>query len=138
VSRTVHHVLPVVIRASGILPRQRAGSPLAILLTNEAGLYVGANGAAASMTGYPLPELARLGPWDLFSTWPSVNTKCLLQIVLPALPASRNALLIRKDGAHAAVQVMNARNMLQGAPDMLWVLDERDPSREPSIATVAK
>jgi AraC-like DNA-binding protein len=137
-SRTVHHVLPVVIRAHDILPRQCAGAPFAILLTNEAGLYVGANEAAASMTGYPLLELAGLGPWDLFSTWPAVNTKSLLQIVLPASLGSKNALLLRKDGAPAAVQVLNGRNMLQGRPDMLWVLDERDPLQQPSLTTVSK
>jgi hypothetical protein len=86
--------------------------------------------------GYPLLELARIGPWDLFSTWPAVNTKCLLQIVLPASHGLGNALLLRKDGAHAAVQVTNARNMCR--PDMLWVLDERDPLNEPSLAAVAK
>jgi PAS domain-containing protein len=99
-------------------------------LTNEDGLYVGANEAAASMTGYPLLELTGLGPWDLFSTWPAVNTKCLLQIVLPASCGAKNALLLRKDGAFAAVQVTNARNMLQGGPDMLWVLDEPDATRD--------
>jgi PAS domain S-box-containing protein len=117
-------VLPVVICDHDVLPRRNIDSPSAILVTNEAGLYVGANEAAASMTGYPLLELAGLGPWDLFSTWPAVSTKCLLQVVRPALLGTKNALLLRKDGALSAVQVTNARNMLQGRPDMLWVLNE--------------
>src|ERR1700704_1436814 len=58
-----------------------SGSPLALLMTDEHGRYVGATTTAVALTGYSVDELRGMRAEVLFPHAASAKTKCRLQLL---------------------------------------------------------
>jgi PAS domain S-box-containing protein len=90
------------------------GSSIAMLVTDDTGCYVGANKTAVSMTGYSVDELRGMPVEVLFSNDSQSDTRCRLQILLPAsssLPT--NAVLRPKSADPVYVHLTSAENLLR-------------------------
>jgi AraC-like DNA-binding protein len=90
------------------------GTSIAMLVTDDTGCYVGANDTAVFMTGYSVDELRGLPVEMLFSHLSVSDTRCRLQILLPAVSAlSTNAVLRTKSAGPVHVRLMSAKNCLK-------------------------
>jgi PAS domain S-box-containing protein len=100
------------------LARQRVvralvDSPVAMLVTDAEGCYVGANKTAVSITGYSVEELRGMSAEVLLPTRSESDTKSRLQILLPAsssLPC--NAVLLTKSARSVHVRLTSVENIL--------------------------
>jgi PAS domain S-box-containing protein len=96
------------------LMRSLVATRLAMLVTNDAGCYVGANKTALSMTGYSISELHGMSVEALFPHVSSSDTRRRLQILVPAsssLPP--NSVLRTKSAGLVHVHLTSAENLLQ-------------------------
>jgi PAS domain S-box-containing protein len=123
VDRTKYQALRLTVLAQQMVLRTFVSSPLAMLVTNDAGCYAGANDAAVAMAGYSMAELRGM-PVDalLPSDAPSDN-RCLLQILMSgssSLPT--NAVLRTKSTGQVKVHLISARNPL-------WEAGHEQPHR---------
>lgn len=117
------------VRAQEILLQHFRRLRLAILLTNDADKYVGANRAALSVTGYSMTELSGLSPGDLFVSAPGVDTRCVWQVVLMWPYRSNqaaNAMVRTKAGESVNVHLVTLKNVLWGRREMSAMLERAD------------
>jgi AraC-like DNA-binding protein len=117
------------VRAQQILLQHFTRLRLGILLTNDADKYVGANRAALSVTGYSMNELSDLSPSDLFVSAPSVDTRCVWQLVLLwpyRSNQSSNAMVRTKAGESVDVHLVTLKNVLWGRREMSAILEKTD------------
>jgi PAS domain S-box-containing protein len=94
--------------------RTLVGTRIAILVTNDAGCYVGANKTAVSMTGYSIAELRGMSVEALFPHMSRSDTRRRLQILVPAsssLPT--NSVLRTKSAGLVHVHLTSAENLLK-------------------------
>jgi PAS domain S-box-containing protein len=97
-----------------ILRRALAGSCIAMMVTNDTGCYIGANKTAVSMTGYSVDELRGKAVEVLFPYVSGSDTKCRLQILLPASSSLQtNTLLYTKSAGPVRVHLTSAVNLLE-------------------------
>ena len=90
---------------------------LGLLITNDDGRYVAANGAALGATGFVADQLYALTPDELFVDAPEADTRCVWQVLLWSegreSPAA-NATLRTSAGEPLAVHLVTLRNFLWG------------------------
>jgi len=99
------------------------GSPIAMLVTDDAGRYVGANETAVCMTGYSVGELRGMPVEMLLPHVCGPETRCRLQILLPAsssLPT--NTVLHTKSAGAVQVYLTSAENLLEDRQAMMPML----------------
>ena len=97
--------------------RRLVNSRLTLLVTDDSGCYVGANNIAVSMTGYAVHELRGRPVETLFPYISGSDTRCRLQILLPAsssLPT--NTVLHTKSAGPVRVHLTSAENVLEDRP----------------------
>jgi len=111
--RESDHAWRLAVRAQKILRQQFTRSPVGMLLTNDGGTYVGANRAAASVTGYSMTELHDLSPGDLFVTAPRAETRCVWQLVVSPYRPDRpsNAMVRTKAGDSVGVHLVTLKHI---------------------------
>jgi PAS domain S-box-containing protein len=121
------------VRAQDTMLQHFTALQVGTLLTNDAGKYIAANRAAVAVTGYLPTELYELSPMDLFVSAPSMDARCVWQLLLkPIRPDQQpNAVVRTKDGNSLGVHLVTLRNLLWGRTDMSAMLDEL-----PSVARV--
>jgi PAS domain S-box-containing protein len=113
-------------RAQGVLLKRFNQLRVALLITDDEGRYVAANGAAITMTGYSPHQLCGLSPDELFVTAPMRDTHCAWQLVLSShsrRDQSPNATMRTKSGDSIAVYLVTLRNFLWGRREMGAILD---------------
>jgi len=99
---------------------------MALLLTDGAGRYVGANRAARSITGYTAGELQAVPPSALFVDGPSDEVRCVWQLLIPRQDRpdhSPNATIRTKTGELVGVHLITVRNFLWGRRELSTILD---------------
>jgi PAS domain S-box-containing protein len=104
---------PLSLLAPQTMMRTLVASRIAMLVTDGAGCYVGANETAVSMTGYSIHELRGKPVEVLFPYMSGSDTRCRLQILLPAssfLPT--NTVLRTKSAGPVRVHLTSAENLL--------------------------
>jgi PAS domain-containing protein len=96
-----------------------------MLVTSNTGCYVGANKTAVAMSGYSVDELRGMPVEVLFPHVSGPDTRCLLQILLPAsssLPT--NSVLRTKSSGPVNVYLTNAENLLGDRHTMTSVVSK--------------
>jgi PAS domain S-box-containing protein len=113
------------VRAQQRLLKHLARSRVAMLLTDHAGRYIGANQAAISLIGYSMHELQDLSPADVFVSAPSVDTRCAWQLMLSQFHDSNrppNARVRQRNGDVANVHLVTLKNVLLGRGELPTLL----------------
>jgi PAS domain S-box-containing protein len=99
--------------AQQVMVRALAATRIAVLVTNDAGCYVGANKTAVSMTGYSADELRGMSVDVLFPHASGSNSHSRLQILIPASPAlTTSTMLQTKSAGPVYVHLTSAENLL--------------------------
>jgi AraC-like DNA-binding protein len=104
--------------------RTFVGSRVAMLITDQAGRCISANGAAAFMTGYSVAELRGMPVEALFLTELASNGNCFLQVLPSGSTLPTNAVLRTKSNDAVDVHQTNAENLLWACREMTSVLVE--------------
>ncbi len=115
------------VRAQELMLQNFTRMRIGMLLTNDKGRYIGANHAASRITGYLTRELYRSFPTDLFMNAPSVDTRCVWQIIVQLTenaPPGANTILRTKDGRSVAVRLLTVKNLLWGRREMSAMFHE--------------
>jgi AraC-like DNA-binding protein len=95
------------------MPPRRAGSRVAVLLTDDRGCYVGATESAVALTGYSIDELRGMPTEELFPTGSDLKTKCRLQMFLPASPSLPSTTVLHtKSAGGVLVHLTSIENLL--------------------------
>ena len=113
------------VRAQRLMLKHFKRLRIGMLLTDDAGQYVGANPAATSLTGYSLGELRQLSPEGLFLGTLNMETRCVWQFLMVRAdpPAhSLNATVRTKAGEGISVRVATFRNFLWGRRELSTML----------------
>jgi len=101
--------------AREMLLRRIVDSQVALLLTDCRGCYVGASQGAVAVTGYSVDELRGMPAEALLPTRADSDTRCRLQLILPAsssLPC--NAVLRTRSARAVPVHLTSVENILSG------------------------
>jgi AraC-like DNA-binding protein len=88
-----------------------------LLITNDEGRYVAANGAAFAATGFVADQLYALTPDELFVNAPQADTRCVWQVLLWSEgreSPDANATLRTCSGEPLTVHLVTLRNFLWG------------------------
>jgi AraC-like DNA-binding protein len=94
------------------VPR-RARARVAILLTDGRGRYVAATETAVALTGYSADELRDMPADELFPDSSGLNTKCHLQMFLPASPSLPSTTVLQtKSARRVPVHLTSVANLL--------------------------
>jgi PAS domain S-box-containing protein len=123
--RTSNRAWRLAVRAQQLMLTEFHRLRLAIILTDDAGHYIGANRAALAVIGYSPNEFRALSTAQLFVTAPHADTRCVWQLLVPSRTAdrARNATLRTKTGEAIAIHLVTLRNFLWGQPDMCALLE---------------
>ncbi len=124
--RTPTRAWQLAIQAQRAMLRRFNQLCVGLLLTDDRGRYVAANGAALAMTGYPADRLYELSPDKLFLAAPVRDTHCAWQFLLrrhSQTTRTPNATLRTMTGDEVAVHVVTVRNFLWGRREMSAMLD---------------
>jgi AraC-like DNA-binding protein len=110
--RPRYAALKLTLLAQELVLKSVVPSPLAMLLSDPAGRYVGANRAAASMTGYSLADLRQMPVDSLLETEERpLEGAPLLQILMtPSDHFRANAVLHTKTAGVVGVHCISGRN----------------------------
>jgi PAS domain S-box-containing protein len=125
--RTSNRAWRLAVRAQRLLLKHFRRLRVGILLTNDAGRYIGANPAAARVTGYSITELMELSPTDLFVDASRIETRCVWQFLLvrPDLPVEAPSSTVRtKAGEPVTVRLVSFQNFLWGRREMSTMLGD--------------
>jgi len=111
-------------RAQELLVEQFVRIQIGILITNDAGRYIGANDAAITATGYSTLELYDVRPAELFVAAPRVDPRCVWQLLRPSrLDGQSNATIKTKAGNFVGINLVTLRNLLWGRSEMSAMLE---------------
>jgi AraC-like DNA-binding protein len=113
VDRMKYQALRLTVLAQQMVLQTFVSSPIAMLVTNDAGCYAGANDGAVSMAGYSVAELRGMPVDALLASNQESDNRCLLQVLVSAsssLPT--NAVLRTKSSGHVGVHLISTRNPL--------------------------
>jgi AraC-like DNA-binding protein len=124
--RTSTRAWQLAIQAQRAMLRRFNQLRVGLLLTDDRGRYVAANGAALAMTGYPADQLYELSPDKLFLAAPVRDTRCAWQFLLrrhSQTTRTPNATLRTMTGDEVAVHVVTVRNFLWGRREMSAMID---------------
>lgn len=87
---------------------------VAVLFADNNGKYVGANAAAAALTGFSRRELLGYSVWDLIPPADERETEVLWRAFLRIGRQEGDITLRRRDGSNIAARYLSGTNLLPG------------------------